>query len=104
MEEFFIVDKRNKDWFWLYNDVFEMNLDPKTFVVYAYLAYVGDECDEVIISPAEIQQALNLPKEIVDKALRELEEKGMLVVNGQEGEKTVYVLTSNDEWKKEGQR
>lgn len=103
MREFFVSDGRKKDWFWLDNEVFEMNLDPYSFMVYAYLAYSEDDNSEAAVSPEEIQKALGLSEERIQKSLKELEEKRM-VIKEVKDKKIAFVLTSKELWKKEGIR
>ena len=105
MENFKVQDTRRRSgWFWLDNEIFDMELDPYSFMVYAYLVRIADRASEVAsISLRKMEKALCISRKKLIKALRELEEKGMVIKKQRKGEKgnyysNIYILTSKEDW------
>lgn len=105
MEKLEVQDIRKRSgWFWIDNEVFDMALDPYSFMVYAYLVRVADRASEVAsISLRKMERALRISRKKLVKALRELEEKGMIIKKQRKGEKgnyysNIYILTSKEDW------
>jgi len=105
VENFKVQDTRRRSgWFWLDNEIFDMELDPYSFMVYAYLVRIADRASEVAsISLRKMAKNLGLSKEKVRRSLRELERKGMVIRKQRKGEKgnyysNIYILTSKEDW------
>jgi len=105
MEKLEVQDiRRRSGWFWIDNEVFEMALDPYSFMVYAYLVRIADRASEVAsISLRKIERALRISRKKLVQALRELEEKRMIIKKQRKGEKgnyysNIYILTSKEDW------
>lgn len=105
MEKIEVQDSRRRSgWFWIDNEVFDMALDTYSFMVYAYLVRIADRTSEVVsISLRKMERALRISRKKLVKALRELEEKGMIIKKQRKGEKgnyysNIYILTSKEDW------
>ena len=102
----FIKDsRRRRGWFWLDNEVFEVDLDPYSFKVYAYLVRIADRCSEVAtISTRKLAEKLKMSRQRVRKALKTLEEKGLIIKKQRVSENgnyyaNLYILTDKESWR-----
>lgn len=93
----FLCDRRQRGWFWDYNDVFESDLSANAMLVRLYLARCANGDRQAWPSLNTIARNCRISKPTVIKALKQLEEKGWLekVIRkrpNQEYETTIYVL------------
>jgi len=107
VDRVYVQDGRKRGgWFWVDNFVFEMGLSPYSFMVYCFLIRVADRGSEVAsISLRKIERALGISRKKVVEALRELEERGMIIRKRRKSPKgnfysNLYVLTSKEDWDK----
>ncbi len=97
--------RRRSEWFWVDNEIFDMDLNPTTFVVCCFLIRIADRSSEVAcISARKMAKFLNLSPTIVHKALKELEKLNMLKKIHRKTEKgnnlaNLYQLTAKEDWK-----
>ncbi len=61
--------------FCLPHDLFKMDLDPISFMIYAYLISIKEIDDKVFPSSSIISHELNIPEATVNSRLQSLEEK-----------------------------
>ncbi len=106
VKEVAISDRRRRSgWFWIDNEIFDMDLNPTAFVVYCFLVRIADRSSEVAcISIRKMAKLLNMSPITVQKAIKELEEVNMLRKLRRKTEKgnnlaNLYQLTSKEEWK-----
>jgi len=97
--------RRRSGWFWIDNEIFDMNLKPTTFVVYCFLIRIADRNSEVAcISVRRMAKLLDMSPITVRKALKELEKLNMLRKMPRKAEKgnnlaNLYQLTAKEGWK-----
>lgn len=96
-----LEDRRPKNWFWDYNDVFDSDLSAHAKLVRMYLARCAGEERKAWPSINTIAKHCGISKPTVKRAISELEEKGWLiktsrVVASGEHLSNVYVLTHPD--------
>lgn len=103
MDYIYVVDQRERDWFWLENEIFEVGLRPSSFVVFAYLAMVSDYEDIPEIPVKKLAKALRMDERTVKQALRELTQKG-LIVRKRTRKGTVISFPSTDNWERREER
>ena len=65
-------------YFFIPNDIFDYNLTPRAFTVLCYLAHVSDNMGECFPSRYTIGKHCHITRSTVDKALKELEENGLI--------------------------
>lgn len=92
-----LQDRRRKNWFWDYNDVFSSDLSSNAKLVRLYLARCAGQDRQAWPSLNTIAQSCGISKPTAIKALKELEEKGWLrktirMRPNREYETTVYTL------------
>jgi DNA-binding MarR family transcriptional regulator len=104
-EQILVSDgRRRSGWFWVDNEVFEMNLDPSAFMVYCFLIRIADRSSEVAcISLRKLERFLGLSRNTIIKAINKLEELRMIKKVPRKAEKgnnlaNLYCLTSKEEW------
>lgn len=97
--------RRRSGWFWIDNEIFDMNLRPTTFVVYCFLIRIADRNSEVAcISVRKMAKLLDMSPITIRKALKELEKLNMLRKIPRKAEKgnnlaNLYQLTAKEDWK-----
>ncbi len=106
LQEILVSDgRRRSGWFWVDNEIFDMGLNPTTFVVYCFLIRIADRSSEVAcISARKMAKFLNMSPITVRKALKELEKLNMLKKIPRKTEKgnnlaNLYQLTAKEDWK-----
>lgn len=94
------LNKKKVGWFWLDNEVFDMELLPSTFLVYAYLVKIADRNSEIAkTSVRNLSATLKLSTTTIQKALKELEEKNMIrKETSPKRQFTTFVLMPKEEW------
>ena len=70
--------KKHTGLFYLPNDLFKMNLDPISFMIYAYLVSIKETNDISYPSISVISQELRIPRSIVYSKIKILEEKAYI--------------------------
>jgi hypothetical protein len=73
-----LVDKRRKNWFWDFNDVFDSTLSQHAMLVRFYLARCANQEREAWPSLNTIAKRCKISKPTAIKALRELEDQGWI--------------------------
>ena len=97
--------RRRSGWFWIDNEIFDMNLKPTTFVVYCFLIRIADRNSEVAcISVRKMAKLLDMSPITIRKALKELEKLNMLRKISRKAEKgnnlaNLYQLTAKEDWR-----
>ncbi len=90
-----IVDRRQKNWFWLYSHIFDLQLSIYAIGVYAYLCKIA-EGGVAEVSLKTLSKTLRVKKIFVEKGIKELEEKGLIrkevVKHGEQYLTTRYIL------------
>ena len=70
--------KKHTGLFHLPTDLFKMNLDPISFMIYAYLVSIKETNDMIHPSISVISQELRIPRSIVYSRIKILEEKAYI--------------------------
>lgn len=61
--------------FCLPNDLFKMDLDPFSFMIYAYLISIKGTDDSICLSALTISRELKIPESVVSSRLQSMEEQ-----------------------------
>jgi len=104
-EEILVADgRRRSGWFWIDNEVFDLQLKPSVFMVYCFLVRIADRGSEIAcISIRKMAKILDMSPWTVQKALKKLEDLNMIRKTRRETAKgnkiaNLYRLTPKEDW------